>query len=139
MKSITLKVGGATRSHLRDFPFLLKQATCALILFFKPIRSSCAQPSPSPKEATLLKLDLYVKDFGSYIWTTHGTTSQNKQCQPNKKPTYLEHKVFMYHFGPHGSGTSSCTMYSTAAHCHPVDRKPHQTIRRRPISSCMNI
>ena len=60
------------RSFLGDFPFFMKQATCALFFFPKSIWSNCAHPSPCPKgKKSHPNRASYVKDIGFQIWLLH--------------------------------------------------------------------
>ena len=59
-------------------------------VFLKFVESSCAIPitCPKGKKPTQIRHCMWkalAPKFGSYIWVTHGSISQNKQCQPNPK------------------------------------------------------
>ena len=84
--------------HMRSFweIFFLWNNQHVHLILSKSIGSSCAQPSLCPKgdirfsKKTPTRIvhnmwKILVPKFGSYIWAAHKTTSQNKQCQTNKK------------------------------------------------------
>ena len=53
--------------------------------------------------------------FGSYIWATRGTASQNKQCQPNIKSYMLGVWGLICYLGPHDIGNHPTPVDT----CHP--------------------
>ena len=149
MKSVALKVGGPHDVIFGRFPL------------FHGASKMCANcfPNPSgqvvnnhylilrgkfytPPKLGIVCDKILTPKFGSYIWATHGTTSQNKQCQSkNNIPTCLEYEVFICYFDSHGSGHHPTLVDTFHLHvdCHLVGRKPHQIIRWRPISGCMTL
>jgi hypothetical protein len=72
-----------------------------------------------------LALKFWLLNFGSYIWATHGTASQNKQCQPNKKSYMLGVCRFYMLIGSNNIVPPSTSRYlSLHIDCHLVDPKP---------------
>ena len=106
MKSVILKVGG---SH---------EAIFGRFSLFHGASNMCTNCFPNPSGQVVHKHHLglrgkkphsncasYVKDIGSYIQTTHGSTSQIKQMPTSQKcPTCLEYEAFICYFGPRDCG-----------------------------------
>ena len=106
------KVEGPHEVILWDFPFLMEQATCALISFLFQIHPvklymhnhHLILRGKNPTQVGHHMWKILASKFWSYIWATLATASKNKQCQLNKKSTCLEFVVFICYFGSHGSG-----------------------------------
>ena len=85
------KLEGPHEVILGDFLFLHWASNMCTNSFSKSIWLSYAQPSPCPKgtkNPTQIGHHMWkilASKFGSYIWATLGTTSQNKECQSNIK------------------------------------------------------
>ena len=83
------------RSILGDFPFSMENETRALFFSLpNPTDQVVHRHHLVLRKTNPPKLDIIceryrplklVHNFGSYIWATHGTSSQNKQCQTNNK------------------------------------------------------
>ena len=87
------------RGHMRSFweisPFSwMEQATCAPSFFLNPSNQVVhkhhvvLRRKPHPYWASYY-VKISAPKFGSHIWATHGQTSDNKHCQPNKKSCML--------------------------------------------------
>ena len=82
---------GATWGHFGRFPFFHGASNMCTKFFSNPSGQVMynhhhvlrRKKNPHPNWAA------YVKDISSYIWATHGTASQKKQCQPIKKSYML--------------------------------------------------
>ena len=98
----------AQKVSLEDFPCFHVGRYMQTTFFFKFISSRCAKLSHCPKGENPTQIrhcmwKILAPKFGDYIWATHGITSQNKQCQLNKKILHVWNMRFLHVlFGPHG-------------------------------------
>ena len=136
MKSITLKVGGATWGHFGRFvPFHNASNVCTHF-FFCP---SCAQQSPccnnqNPTQIGHLMWKIMVPKilflnlaltFGQHIEPAPKTSNANL----TRNRTCLEYEVFICYFGPHDNGCNHPTPVDTFLACRLPPRGPWNPIK----------
>jgi hypothetical protein len=140
MKFVTFKVGGPDEAIFGRFPrFHGANNMCTNFYQIHTIKLcttfTLSYGKKTPPKLGIICERLLAPKFGSYIWAAHGTTSQNKQSQPNKKSYMVGgYEGFICNFGPHGSGHHS-TLVDTFHPCRlpPSELQTHKIIRWRPI------
>ena len=89
---------------LEHFPFLWSKRYVHW-LFFKSISQvvhtrHLVLIDNNPTQTGHHMWKMFPPNFASYIWATHGGTSENNQCQPNKESYVLGVSGFYTYFWP---------------------------------------